>query len=108
MNGPGTVILIRRSVLARKELHVFHFDGVFAPNWINDPRDWIGMAGSVKCGARVVDIHAFEGGRKAVGIAFAAHLAIGDDIETGAFLIPNGEDRGVVLGLLKEFLVEAP
>ena len=34
---------------------------------------------------------------------FAAHLAIGDDIETGAFLIPNGEDRGVVLGLLKEF-----
>jgi hypothetical protein len=51
--------------------------------------------------AGVVDIDAIERGSEMVGIALAALLAVGDDIDAGPLLIANGEQGGVVLGDLQ-------
>ena len=40
---------------------------------------------------------AVERGGEAVGIALAPLLAIGDDVEAGALLVADGQQRGVVL-----------
>ena len=55
------------------------------------------MAGTIERGARVVDIDTFERRGETVGVTLAPHLAVGNDIEAGAFLITDGEDGGVVL-----------
>src|SRR2546422_3750339 len=57
------------------------------------------MARAVERSAGMVDIDAFERGGEAVGIAFAPDLAVGDDVEAGPLLRPDGEQRGVVLRL---------
>ncbi|MDN5932768.1 MAG: hypothetical protein L0I24_17165, partial [Pseudonocardia sp.] len=57
------------------------------------------MSGAVQGGARVVDVDAVERGREMVGVALAAHLSVGDDVEPGAFLGADREHGGVVLGL---------
>jgi hypothetical protein len=108
VNGPGTVILMVRSVLARRNLHVVDLDRMPAPHLAGDARHRIGMAGAVERGAGIVDVDAFERGREAVGIALAPHLAVGDDVEAGALLIADGEQRRVVLRLRQEFRRYAP
>ena len=57
---------------------------------------------------RVVAVHAVERGGEAVRIAFAPHLAVGDDVETGAFLVADGENGRVVLRLLEHDSLDAP
>ena len=57
---------------------------MLAPHLAGDARHRIGMAGAVERRAGIVDVDAFERGREAVGIAFAPHLAVGDDVEPGA------------------------
>src|SRR5213592_1610345 len=57
------------------------------------------MTGAVERAPRMIEIDAFEHGGEAVGIAFAPDLAVGDDVESGLLLRPNGEQRGVVLRL---------
>ncbi len=59
----------------------------------------IGMPAAVERDAGIVDVDTFKRGREPVGIAFAAHLAIGDDIETGALLIANCNQGGIVLAM---------
>ncbi len=54
------------------------------------------------------DIDAFERGGEAIRIAFAPHLAVGDDIDAGPLHITDGDDGGVVLRLLKILLRHAP
>ena len=66
------------------------------------------MAGAVERRAGIVDVDAFERGGEAVGIAFAPHLAVGDDVEAGALLVADGEQRGVILRLLEKFRRDAP
>ena len=66
------------------------------------------MAAAVERRAGIVDVDAFERGGEAVGIAFAPHLAVGDDVEPGALLVADGEQRGVVLRLLEQFRRNAP
>jgi len=79
-----------------------------APHPAVDARHRVGAAGAVERGSRPVDIDALERGREAVGIAFAPHLAIGDDVEPGAFLGADRQQGGVVLRLLQERLLDAP
>src|SRR5512144_2253839 len=71
-------------------------------------RHRIWMTGAIESGARIVDIHAFKRGRKAVGIAFAPHLPVGDDVEPGALLVAYREQRRVVLRLFQKFGRDAP
>src|SRR6266480_3385137 len=66
------------------------------------------MARAVERSAGMVDIDAFERGGEAVGIAFAPDLAVGDDVEAGPLLRPDGEQRGVVLRLGEIGLRNAP
>ncbi len=56
----------------------------------------------------IVDIDAVKRSGEAVGIAFAPHLAIGDDVDPGVLLLANGDQRGIVPRLLEELLVDAP
>jgi hypothetical protein len=63
VNGPGTAILICRSVFAAA-------DDV----------------------PRIIEIHAVERHRKTVRVAFAANFAIGEDCR-GAFLIAGAHSR---------------
>ena len=55
------------------------------------------MAGAVERGAGIVDVDTFERGREAVGIAFAPHLAVGDDVEPGLLLRADRQQGRVVL-----------
>ena len=57
---------------------------------------------------RVVDVHAVECGREAVGIAFAPDLAIAHDINARALLVLYRQDGGIVLSLLQVRGVDAP
>ncbi len=66
------------------------------------------MAGAIERAAGIVDVHALERRGEAVGVAFTPHLAVGDDVEPGAFLVPDGEQRGVVLRLIEKFRRNAP
>ena len=66
------------------------------------------MAGAVERGAGIVDVDALERGREAVGIAFAPHLAVGDDVEAGALLRADRQEGRVVLRGFEEFRRDAP
>src|SRR2546423_9255281 len=66
------------------------------------------MARAVERAPRMIEIDAFERGGEAVGIAFAPDLAVGDEVEAGPFLRPDGEQRGVVLRLGEIGLRNAP
>ena len=81
---------------------------MLAADRTDDARDRIGMARAVEGRARVVDVDAVERGRESVRVALAAHLAVGDDVEAGALLIPDGQQRRVVLRLLQELGRNSP
>ena len=66
------------------------------------------MTGTVERRAGIVDVDAFERGGEAVGVAFAPLLAVGDDVEAGALLVADGDERGVVLRLLEKFRRDPP
>ena len=57
---------------------------------------------------RVLAVHALERGGETVGVALAAHLAVGDDVDAGALLVADREQRGVVLRLLEPGRLDAP
>src|SRR6185503_10590485 len=49
-----------------------------------------------------------ERGGEAVGIAFASHFPVGDDVDAGPLHVADCQHRGVVLGLLEVGLRDAP
>ena len=78
------------------------------PDLASDARHGIGLAAAVERGAGIVDVDAFERGGEAVRVALAAHLAVGDYVEASALLVADGEEGGVVLGLLEPFRRDPP
>src|SRR5260370_19503428 len=108
VKGPGTVILIIRLVLLRRNstsrtstgclrrtLPVTRGTGL---GWPERSSALPGLSMSTPSSAV----------GEAVGVAFTPHLAVGDDVKPGAFLVPDGEQRGVVLRLIEEFRRNAP
>ena len=91
-----------------QELQVADLDRMFAADLADDARHGVGVAAAVEGRPGIVDVDAVEGRGEAVRVALAAHLAVGDDVESGALLVDDGEDRGVVLGLLKPFGGDPP
>jgi hypothetical protein len=91
-----------------QELHVAQLDRAGAPDLADDARH--GCLLSRACGDHggVVGVDAFERSRKAVGVAFAANLAVGDDIDAGALHVADRDDRRVVLRLFQMLLGQAP
>ena len=57
---------------------------------------------------RIIDVDALKRGREAVGVTFAALLAVGDDIEAGALLVTDGEKRSIVLRVFEKFRSYTP
>ena len=58
--------------------------------------------------AGIHDVDALERSGEAVGVAFAPHLAIGDDVDAGLLHVADREQRGVVLRFLQVLLGNAP
>ena len=109
VNGPGTVIFVLRVVCA--------LAGTAGPR----PRPaclrrilptmrgtGFGWPERSSARARVVEVDALERGGEAVGVALAADLAVGDDVEAGLLLRADGEQRRVVLRLGEVRLGDAP
>ena len=47
----------------------------------------------------MINVHAFQSGGETIRIAFAPSLTISDDLEARSFLIPDRQNRGIVLRL---------
>src|SRR3954453_6636370 len=91
-----------------EELEVAELDGVPALDLPHHSRDRVRVAAAVEGGAGVVEVDAGERVGEAVGVALAALLAVGDDVEPGALLLADGEQRRVVLRLLDPPRIDAP
>ena len=66
------------------------------------------MTGPVERCARVVEVHALERGRESVGVAFAPHLSVGDDVDARPLHVAYGDERGIVLRLLEKLGRDTP
>ena len=60
----------------------------------------VAAGGAVERDAGVVQVDPVERGGEAVGVALAAHLAVGDDVDAGAFHVADGDQGGIVLRFL--------
>jgi hypothetical protein len=101
VNGPGKVILVVRSVLARRNSTSRTSTGRSRRIRARDARHDDGAAGASAHGRRVVEIDPREGGRKAVRVALAADLAVGDDVDAGALHVADRKARRIVLRLFE-------
>lgn len=81
---------------------------MLAVDLTDDARHWVRVAAAVKCGSRIVDVDTVERSSKTVRVAFASNLAIGNDIETGLFLLADRDERRVILRLCEEFRGDPP
>ena len=100
---PGHGHLDRAIRIGAQELHVANLDRMLATHLADNARHRIGMTGAVESRTGIVDVDPFERGREAVGIAFTPHLAVGDDVETGALLVADRQPRCIVLRLVEPF-----
>src|SRR5262249_3449126 len=83
-------------------------DRMLAPNRPYHARHGRKPASSIGSLAGIVEIDTRKRGGKPVGIALAALLAVSDDIESGALLIADGEQRGVVLRGIEPGRIDEP
>src|SRR5215472_843930 len=56
----------------------------------------------------MIQVEAVKRGSEAVRVTFAADFSICDDVETCRFLLADGQQRGIVLRLLKPWRRDAP
>ena len=71
-------------------------------------RDRVRVARAVERDARVVEVDAVEGRRKAVRVALPPHLPVGDDVDARELHVLHGEPRRVVLRFLEVLLRDPP
>ena len=101
VNGPGTVILIGLSVIARRCATSRTCTGrvrLISP--ITRGTIWRVLVAALDLGG-VVDVDAVERGREAVEVALAPDLAVRHDVEAGRLLLAHRLVRRVVLRLLE-------
>ena len=109
VKGPGMVILMGRSVLARRNATSRDLHRLPAADRADHPRHDLDTARRARGNLRrVVAVHAVERGGETVGVALAPHLAVGDDVDAGALLVADREQGGVVLRLLEPGRLDAP
>ena len=88
--------------VAAQELDIAHFDRPQPADRADDARHDNGSARPPADSRRVVEVDPGECCRKAVRIAFAADLAVGDDVDAGAFHVADREHRRIVLRLFEK------
>ena len=92
-----------------QELDVAHLDRPRPADRASYPRYGRGAAGAGRLQhRRCVLVDAIERGREMVGIAFAPHLPIGNNIDAGPLHVANSEQGGVVLRLGQLRLGDTP
>ena len=89
-------------------MKIANLDRLAPANLAYDTGYGVGMTAAVERRTGVVQIDAFQFGRKPVRITFAADFAIGDDVESGPFLVEDRQTRGIVLCLQKPLRIDAP
>ena len=82
-----------------QELDVADLDRARPTDLTGHPWHRVRMTAAVKCLTRMVDVDPGERGREVVGVALPADLAVGDDVQAGVLLRPDGQQGAVVLGL---------
>src|SRR6478672_10106103 len=82
-----------------QELEVADFDRVWPGDGSDHARHRVRMPTAIQRLAGVVDVDAVERGREVVRVALATDLAVGNDVEAGAFLRTDRKQGRVVLGL---------
>ena len=90
------------------ELDIAHLHRVLAADVADHARHRHRFPRTIQRGAVVVHVDAVQRRGEAVGIAFAPHLAVGDDVEPGFFLLLDGDDGGIVPRLLQQFGLHLP
>src|SRR5262249_44677327 len=71
-------------------------------------RDRVGMTASIQCRAGIIEVDPIQRRRKAVGVALAPDLSIGDDVESRILLCLDGHEGRIIHGLLKVGLGNPP
>ena len=94
--------------IGAQKLDVANFDGVLAADLRNDARHVVQLARARHHLRGIIEIDSFERGGEAIGVALAANFAVRDDVEAGAFLSANRENRGIVLRLFEKFGRDTP
>jgi hypothetical protein len=91
-----------------QELGVAQFDRTAPADRPHHPRHWRRAAAAAADMAGMFAIDAVERQCETVGVAFAADLAVADDIDAGPFHLADREDRRIVLRLFEPGLGDAP
>src|SRR5262245_190152 len=100
---------VYRSIrLGPRELQVSQLYGICPADLAGHARDRNRLAATIQRRAGVCGVDALERRCKAVGITFAALLAISDDVEPRALLVANGEKRRLVLLFLELLCTDQP
>src|SRR5690606_5971862 len=84
-----------------EEAHVAHLDRLAPADRSGDERHRNLRAGPADDLAVTLAVNPVERVREAVRVALAADLAVGDDVDSGALLVADRDDRRVVLRLLE-------
>src|SRR5439155_570972 len=83
-----------------QERHVLHLDRVAPPDRASDSRHRVRVATAVERGAGIVDVDPVQRGGEAVRVTLPAHLPVGQYVQAGLLLRPDGEQGGVPLRLV--------
>src|SRR5215831_1926126 len=98
----------RSICIAAEEFDVAYSDRILAANLSDDTRHRIRMSASIKRRSRILEINTFKRCGKPVGVTLTANLAVGDDVEPGTLLVPDRENRRIVLRFLQKFRRDTP
>src|SRR5262249_11482097 len=108
VNGPGTVILIARLVLARRNSTSRTSTGCLRRILPTMRGTGFGCPDRSRAVPGLSISTPSKRGSEAVGITFAALLSVGDDIQAGTLLVTDREKRCIILCLVKKFRSDAP
>ena len=97
--GQGDLDGARR--VGPEEAHVVHLDRTLAPDRPRDQRHRGGLARPVHRPAALPAIDAAKRRGEAIGIALAPDLAVADDVDARALLVPDRRQRRRLLRLLQ-------
>ncbi len=91
-----------------EELQRLDFHRPGAADLAGDARGVDRVAGAVERLAGIGEVDPLQRVGEAVGVALAPDFAVGDDVEARPLLVADGDEGGVVLGLLEQLRRHAP
>jgi hypothetical protein len=108
VNGPGQRDLREAVGVGAEEAHVAQLHRLPPADRADHARHRRRLAVAADDDGRRVHVDAVECDGEAVRVALRAHLAIGDDVDSRALHVADGDQGGVVLRALQRILRDAP